>query len=90
MSAVGHWSRRETSRSTVIDEQLADAAAERATLVADLPADLLALYDRLREQKDGVGAAELRQRQCAGCRLSRGQSRIGEDQDVAQRRGSAL
>lgn len=54
----------------VIDEQLADAASERATLVADLPSDLITLYDRLREQKDGVGAAELRQRQCAGCRLS--------------------
>ncbi len=54
----------------VIDEQLADAASERSTLVADLPADLVALYDRLREQKDGVGAAELRQRQCAGCRLA--------------------
>ena len=54
----------------VIDQQLADAASERSTLIADLPPDLVTLYDRLREQKDGVGAAELRQRQCAGCRLT--------------------
>ncbi len=44
--------------------------AERAPAVADLPADLLALYDKLRANKDGVGAAALRARQCGGCRLS--------------------
>ena len=41
----------------------------RAQVVADLPADLLALYDKLREQKGGVGAALLRQRRCGGCSL---------------------
>ena len=35
-----------------------------------MPSDLLALYDRLRESKNGVGAAELKARQCGGCRLS--------------------
>jgi uncharacterized protein len=54
----------------VIDAGLADCATERELLIADLPADLLALYDRLRSAKDGVGAAELRLRQCAGCRLT--------------------
>ena len=37
--------------------------------MADLPADLLSLYDRLRESKGGVGAALLRARRCAGCKL---------------------
>jgi predicted nucleic acid-binding Zn-ribbon protein len=37
--------------------------------VADVPADLLALYDRLREAKGGVGAALLRSRRCEGCNL---------------------
>lgn len=53
-----------------IDEELEAGAAERVELVADLPADLLALYDRLREQKGGIGAAELRRRECGGCRLA--------------------
>lgn len=45
-------------------------ARERAQTVAGIPADLLALYDRLRASKGGVGAAELRARQCGGCRLT--------------------
>jgi len=52
-----------------LDEQLATLAAGRGPAASDLPADLLALYDRLRDQKGGVAAAELRARQCGGCRL---------------------
>lgn len=57
-------------RTSAIDRELDAVAAERAPIVAGLPADLLALYDKLREQKGGVGAAPLRARQCGGCRLS--------------------
>ena len=52
-----------------------DASAARsgppsgAELAAGLPADLLALYDKVREANGGVGAAMLRQRRCEGCRL---------------------
>ena len=53
-----------------IEEQLTEVVGKRGPAVEGLPADLLALYDRLREQKGGVGAAELRARQCGGCRLS--------------------
>ncbi len=52
-----------------IDAELTTLQAQRATGVEGLPADLLALYDRLREQKGGIGAAELRQRRCTGCQL---------------------
>ena len=41
-----------------------------------LPEDLLALYDKLRANKDGVGAAALRARECGGCRLSLDPSEI--------------
>jgi predicted nucleic acid-binding Zn-ribbon protein len=41
----------------------------RAPLVADLPADLIALYDRIRESSGGIGAALLRAGRCEGCRL---------------------
>ncbi|WP_296604829.1 C4-type zinc ribbon domain-containing protein [Nocardioides sp.] len=52
-----------------IDAELTSLQGERATAVEGLPADLLALYDKLREQKGGIGAAELRQRRCTGCQL---------------------
>ena len=52
-----------------IDQQVAAAEAGRPPLLDGVPADLLALYDRLREQKGGIGAAELRRRECGGCRL---------------------
>lgn len=42
--------------------------AERGTLAAGAPADLLTLYERIRANT-GVGAALLRARRCEGCRL---------------------
>jgi len=53
-----------------IDAELARIVGEREPLVAAVPAELLALYDRLRTSKNGVGVAELRARQCGGCMLS--------------------
>ena len=53
-----------------IEEELTKIQADRDPTAADIPAELLALYDRLRENKGGVGAAALRARQCGGCRLS--------------------
>ena len=52
-----------------IDQELAEVEARRVPVVAEIPADLLALYDRLRESKGGVGAALLRARSCGGCML---------------------
>ena len=52
-----------------IDDASAARAAERAKLAAELPADLLALYERAREHGGGVGAAMLRQRRCEGCHI---------------------
>ncbi|GAA1807212.1 hypothetical protein GCM10009795_060510 [Nocardioides hankookensis] len=53
-----------------IDEQLQDLAARRGPAGEGLPDDLVALYQRLREQKGGVGAAALRARTCTGCQLT--------------------
>ena len=52
-----------------IDHSLGEVESQRGPVVADVPADLLALYDRLREAKNGVGAALLRARSCSGCML---------------------
>jgi uncharacterized protein len=56
-------------RLAEIEEETAKVSRDRAAAVAGMPADLLALYDRLREQKGGVGAALLRARRCEGCSL---------------------
>lgn len=53
-----------------IDADLATVASDREPAVAGVPDDLLALYDKLRASKGGVGAAELRQRRCTGCQLN--------------------
>ncbi len=53
-----------------LDERIRDIDGRRAPAAEGLPADLLALYTRLREQKGGIGAAALRARECGGCRLT--------------------
>ena len=52
-----------------IGEQAAKAGGRRTTVAADVPADVLTLYDKLRAQQ-GVGAAMLRRGRCEGCHLS--------------------
>jgi predicted nucleic acid-binding Zn-ribbon protein len=52
-----------------IDEQEAKASDQRGGIAAEIPADLLALYDQIRKTK-GVGAAALRAGRCEGCHLS--------------------
>ena len=52
-----------------IGEQAAKAEASRTEVAADVPADVLTLYDKLRAQQ-GVGAAMLRRGSCEGCHLT--------------------
>jgi predicted nucleic acid-binding Zn-ribbon protein len=49
------------------DEQF--RARTRQPLVADLPDDLIVLYDKVREASGGLGAALLTGGRCGGCRL---------------------
>ena len=56
-------------KQEAIDASLADVATARAKAIEGIADDLLALYERLREQK-GIGAALLRARQCGGCNMS--------------------
>ena len=52
-----------------IDAEAEKARTERGELAADMPDDLLGLYDKLRAQMGGVGASALQGRRCGGCRL---------------------
>ncbi len=57
-------------RSQDLEAELDTAKGERALAVAGMPEELLSLYEKLRAQKGGVGAAALRRRECGGCRLT--------------------
>lgn len=52
-----------------IDEEIATVSADRERVVGEVPDDLLALYEKLRDQHGGLGAAALRARRCEGCHL---------------------
>ena len=66
---IGALSEARDKRLAEVEEEATRVGRDRAAAVAGMPADLLALYDRLREQKGGVGAALLRARRCEGCSL---------------------
>ena len=66
---------RRTEAERRRDEAMADIAKEeefktssRGPLAADLPADLVALYDKIRLES-GLGAALFRSGRCGGCRI---------------------
>lgn len=52
-----------------LNAERAQIETERATKVADIPNDLLALYERIRSDNGGVGAAHLQKGRCQGCRI---------------------
>ncbi|MGH3899094.1 MAG: zinc ribbon domain-containing protein [Pseudonocardiaceae bacterium] len=71
------------------DDALADLESteqhrkqERDTLVGALPADLVALYERIRAQR-GTGAAPLRQQRCGACQLELDRTAIGRLREAA-------
>ncbi|GGX72153.1 hypothetical protein GCM10010324_16760 [Streptomyces hiroshimensis] len=66
---VGDAVARRDAAVAEIDAEAASVTKEREIVAASVPADLLKLYDRLREKQGGIGAARLNQRRCEGCRL---------------------
>ncbi|MFF3952212.1 zinc ribbon domain-containing protein [Streptomyces sp. NPDC001890] len=60
---------RRDAATKELDEEAATVAKEREVVAGSVPADLMKLYDKLRAQQGGVGAARLYQRRCEGCRL---------------------
>lgn len=59
---------RRNAASAEIDAEVATVTKEREVIAGSVPADLLKLYDKLREQQGGIGAAKLYARTCQGCR----------------------
>lgn len=50
-----------------IDSELNEHETNRQEVAASIPEDLLALYEKVRSSKHGVGAAALQSGTCAGC-----------------------
>ena len=53
----------------ILDADSATHATQRAADAADIPADLLAQYERIRNRNNGVGIARLEHGTCMSCRL---------------------
>jgi predicted nucleic acid-binding Zn-ribbon protein len=71
------------------DEALAELGSaeehgqhERRTLIGELPADLVVLYERIRA-RNGTGAALLREHRCGACRLELDRTAIGRLREAA-------
>jgi len=52
-----------------IDNEMAVLRPQRDTQAGGLADELVALYEKIRAQQGGIGAAQLTQRRCSGCRL---------------------
>jgi predicted nucleic acid-binding Zn-ribbon protein len=68
----GERERLSTARDAAfaeIDAAVQQRTGDRTAIAAEIPSDLLALYERAREHSGGVGAAMLRQRRCEGCHI---------------------
>ncbi|MER6784834.1 zinc ribbon domain-containing protein [Streptomyces sp. NPDC000658] len=66
-----------------LDGEAATVTKDREVIAGSVPADLLKLYDKLREQQGGIGAAKLYQRTCQGCRQELAITDINEIRSAA-------
>ncbi|MFI6853273.1 zinc ribbon domain-containing protein [Streptomyces sp. NPDC050416] len=66
-----------------IDGETATVTKEREVIAGSIPADLLKLYEKLREQQGGVGAAKLYARSCQGCRQELAITELSEIRSAA-------
>ncbi|MEU6405951.1 C4-type zinc ribbon domain-containing protein [Streptomyces sp. NPDC046985] len=66
-----------------LDGEAASVAKEREVVAGVVPADLIALYDKLRAQQGGIGAAKLYQRTCQGCRQELAITELAEIRSAA-------
>jgi len=69
--------RKRDELAGTMNVELGSVTAERKTLADGLAEDLLALYEKIRAQKGGVGAAALQSRRCTGCSLQLTASDLG-------------
>jgi uncharacterized protein len=65
-----------------IDAETSTATTQRAETATTIPADLLALYEKLRASSAGIGAARLHRGRCEGCHLQLNTIELNELRDA--------
>lgn len=53
-----------------IDFEISSVTSQRTEIATGLPADLIALYDKIRADQGGVGAALIHRGSCQGCHIT--------------------
>ncbi len=66
------------------DAEAENLKADRADLAPQITPELGTLYEKLRADNNGVGAAALRQRRCEGCRMELTPIDIGRIREAAE------
>ncbi|MER5514513.1 C4-type zinc ribbon domain-containing protein [Streptomyces sp. NPDC002677] len=74
---------RRNAASGELEAEAATVTKEREVIAGTVPADLLKLYDKLREQQGGIGAAKLYARSCQGCRQELAITELNEIRSAA-------
>jgi predicted nucleic acid-binding Zn-ribbon protein len=69
---------RRDAAFSAIDAEAEQKSKERAALAAELPGELVSLYEKIRSSSGGVGAAALVRRRCEGCHLEVGGAELRE------------
>ncbi len=75
---------RRDAAQAELDAEAATVTKERELVAGSVPADLLKLYEKLREQQGGVGAARLYQRKCEGCHIELNITELNEVRAAAK------
>jgi predicted nucleic acid-binding Zn-ribbon protein len=69
---------RRDAAFSAIDAESTLTRGARVALAEELPADLVALYEKIRKSSGGIGAAGLVRRRCEGCHLEVGGAELRE------------
>ncbi|MET9726487.1 zinc ribbon domain-containing protein [Streptomyces zaomyceticus] len=75
--------RRDAAEGGIAAEE-ASVEKERELVAGTVPADLMKLYEKLRVQQGGVGAARLYQRRCEGCHIELNITEVNEVRAAAK------
>ncbi|WP_425412295.1 zinc ribbon domain-containing protein [Luteipulveratus mongoliensis] len=67
-----------------IESERTDVSKDRDQIAPGLGDDLLALYEKVRDQHGGLGAAALIARRCGGCQLELNQADLGRIRGAAE------
>jgi predicted nucleic acid-binding Zn-ribbon protein len=67
-----------------IDADKNEVATQRTALVVGLPADLVALYDKISADIGAAGAAKMQHRRCQGCQMELVPTEINRIRDAAE------